>query len=141
MAASLATVMTGMPSPAEDSPHAWRQSLGPDVHDVREKALRHHRFDLWYGSHHLRFTRTNAGEDMVVLRLEERARLASTAGDAPPFLTGPSLTPRFVYQETISVRAIRPGAAPAGDAASPTLERGLEFFDRAARLLDRRDAG
>ena len=132
--------MMGTPAPGPDSQRAWRQSMDPDVHDVREKALRHHRFDLWYGSHHLRFTRTNAAEGMVVLRVEERARLASAPGDSPSFLTGPSLSPRFVYQETISTRASRPGAAPDCGADSPALERGREFFDHVARLLDRRDA-
>jgi hypothetical protein len=110
--------------------------MAPDVHDARDKALRHHRFDLWYGPHHLRFTRTNASEGMVVLRVEERARLASAPGDSPSFQTGPSLAPRFVYQETISTRASRPGAPPDCDADSPALERGREFFDHVARLLD-----
>jgi hypothetical protein len=36
--------MTRLPSPAGDSPHTWRQALEADVHDAREKALRHHRF-------------------------------------------------------------------------------------------------
>ncbi len=133
--------MMGTPAPGPDSQHAWRQGMGPAVHDVREKALRHHRFDLWYGPHHLRFTRTNTSEGMVVLRVEERARLASAPSDSPSFLTGPSLTPRFVYQETLSARAHRPDAALGWDADSLELERGREFFDHAARLLDRRDAG
>ncbi len=38
--------------------HDWRLSLQPDLQDALAKALWHHRIDLWYGAHYLRFTQT-----------------------------------------------------------------------------------
>lgn len=137
MAASIATVMTPMPSPAEDSPRTWRQTLDPDVHDAREKALRHHRFDLWYGSHHLRFTRTDRSDGAVILRLQERARLADHEDAGPTLLTEGLLAPSFVFQETLwPSRAAQGGR----DVDSLVLELGWTFFEHAARLLDGHDA-
>jgi hypothetical protein len=117
----------------------WRQTMWPEPADVREKALRHSRFDLWYGSHHLRFTRTLGADGTVVLRLDERARLMDVRGAEPVLVAAPDLPSPFVYEETVS----RPLRVAGRDDRPGLIEEYLHssvlgFFDRAAALLDRR---
>ena len=45
------------------------------------------RIDLWYGAHYLRFTQTETTHGRVLLRLEERARLATADAAGPTLLT------------------------------------------------------
>ena len=62
----------------------------------------HHRFDLWYGSHYLRFTQTQRSDGTMLLRLQERARLVDVLGGEPELLAEGQLPCAFVYEETVA---------------------------------------
>jgi hypothetical protein len=115
----------------------FRQTLQSDPQDVVAKALLHHRFDLWYGSHYLRFTQALGSDRALLLRLEERARLADGPCADPGLFTAGQLPSLFVYEETVPELS----TAPVGTTGAPAsklcaADGGRRFFDRAARLLD-----
>ena len=122
--------------------HDWRLSLQPDLQDALAKALWHHRIDLWYGAHYVRFTQTDTGAETLLLRLEERARLIAADGTDPRLLTKAQLSARFIYEETLSLPR---GAARAGAGRCSSGQQGIalgrRFFERAAQLLDECDEG
>ena len=114
---------------SESSRHGWRQGLGVEATDTVDKALRHGRFDLFYGPYYLRFTRSPEDGGLIRLRLEELARLVD-AGPGDPELRPTRRTPsRFVLEEVL------PGTS-ASRARSLSLDSGRRFFERAAHLLD-----
>ncbi len=119
----------------------WHLSLQPDPQDALAKALRHHRIDLWYGAHYLRFTQTDTSDETVLLRFEERARLVTADGIEPTLLAKARLPSRFLYEETLSLPRYE-GRAGARRCSSEQkgITLGRLFFARAARLLDD-DAG
>jgi hypothetical protein len=129
-----------MVSTCKNPLHCWRLTLQPDPQEALEKALRHERFDLWYGSHYLRFTKTRRCDGTMLLRLQERARLVDACGTDPELHTEDQLSSPFVYEETVSVLWPTPGAAVGANVnEQKVLEFGRLFFDRAARRLDRYD--
>jgi|GEM_PF-3565367 hypothetical protein len=120
----------------------FRQTLQSDPQDVVEKALRHHRFDLWYGLHYLRFTQTTASDGTLLLRLEERARLAAGRLAEPELLTAERLSSLFVYEQTVpELRRTSDPATGANVSERTAADSGRRFFDRAASLLDARNTG
>ena len=120
----------------------WRLTLQPDPQDACEKALRHHRFDLWCGSHYLRFTQTQKSDGTMLLRLQERARLVDVLGGEPELLTEGQLPCAFVYEETVATLRPTPGSAADRDVSEQdAVGSGHLFFEHAARLLDRYDDG
>ena len=68
---------------SESSRYRWRQGLRVDSADVIDKALRHRRFDLFYGPYYLRFTRDLEDGGRIRLRLEELARLVDSGPGDP----------------------------------------------------------
>jgi hypothetical protein len=117
-------------------------SLRPDPRDAVETALRHRRWDLFYGSHYLRFTKTHRDDGTIHLRLQERARLVADGSTRPQLRAADQLPSLFVYEETVPQLGATsgPGAATTSDDQKLNdFARG--FFARAARLLDGCDDG
>jgi hypothetical protein len=128
---------------SEESRRQWRVTLQPDGQDAVAKALRHSRFDLWYGAHYLRFTKTLRSDGTLMLRIQERARLASPGDPGSVLLTAEHLSSPFGYEQSLSVSGVAP-AAPAiawEDAESLVLAVCRDFFDQVARRLDSADHG
>ena len=92
--------------------------------------------------HYLRFTQTAGSDGTLLLRLEERARLAAAGLADPELLTAERLSSLFVYEE--AVPELRPtlGAATGAKVSErAAADSGRRFFERAARLLDTRNSG
>jgi hypothetical protein len=107
----------------------WRQGILDDSTDAAGKALRHGRFDLFYGPFYLRYTRSLGEDGRIRLRLEERAYLVARRDGGTDLRLVGETSPRFVLEEVL------PEAA-AHFAGAPPLASGRRFFERAARLLD-----
>ncbi len=107
----------------------WRQGLHADSTDTVGKALRHRRFDLFYGPYYLRFTRSLDDGGRLRLRLEELARLVEADPGGPELRPAGRAPSRFVLEEML------PGTY-ASDSRPLPLDWGRLFFERAARLLD-----
>lgn len=125
-----------MRTTADHARHQWRLSLQPERQKAVDKALWHHRIDLWYGSHHLRFTRAHAGGHLL-LRLEERA---SFVGDGPvrTLVSLEASDEPLLYEESHwLVDDPVTGETPRAD-RGPT-QRGRDFSARAARFIDARE--
>ena len=110
--------------------YRWRQGILDDSTGAADKALRHGRFDLFYGPFYLRFTRGPVDDGHIRLRLEERARLVARRDggtDLRPSREAPS---GFAYEEVL--------VADASVSRAPRLPpvSGRLFFERAAHLLD-----
>jgi hypothetical protein len=107
----------------------WRPGLRADSTDTVGKALRHRRFDLFYGPYYLRFTRSLDDAGRLRLRLEELARLVEADPGGPELRPAGRASSRFVLEEVL------PGTF-ASDARPLPLDSGRLFFERAAHLLD-----
>jgi hypothetical protein len=112
----------------------WRQGILDDSTDAAGKALRHGRFDLFYGPFYLRYTRSLGDDGRIRLRLEERAHLVVRCDGGADLRPVGGTSSRFVFEEVL------PGAC-ASFAGAPPLDSGRRFFERAARLLDDLAAG
>jgi hypothetical protein len=111
------------------SRYGWRQGLYVDSVDTVGKALCHRRFDLFYGPHYLRFTRSVEDGGRIRLRLEELARLVGADPGSPELRPAGRAPSRFILEEVL------PGTS-AGRARPLPLDSGRLFFERAAHLLD-----
>lgn len=114
---------------SESSRHRWRQGLHVDPIDTVGKALRHGRFDLFYGPHYLRFTRSLEDAGWIHLRLEELARLVDADSGGPELRPVGRTPSRFVLEEVLP-------AASASRACPLPPDAGRRFFERAAQVLD-----
>ena len=114
---------------SESSRYLWRQGLHVDSADVIDKALRHRRFDLFYGPYYLRFTCNLEDGGRIRLRLEELARLVNAGPGDPGLRPAGRTRSRFVLEEVL------PGASASRARPLPP-DAGRLFFERAAHLLD-----
>ena len=113
---------------------SWRLGLVPeDRRDAVELALSHHRLDLFYGAHYLRFSRTHDRDGSVRLALRERARLVTRGAGPAELVDGPALPTPFALEESV------PGAAAKVDERRATRRAARRFLRQAAHLLDELD--
>ena len=114
---------------SESGRYRWRQGLHVDSDDVIDKALRHRRFDLFYGPYYLRFTRSLEDGGRTRLRLEELARLVDAGPGARGFAQPAGPRPgSFLKRCCPALQQVAPGRS--------LRTRGRLFFERAAHLLD-----